>query len=181
MGIAPVTCSAECLTQVVTIVSVNEVHDAATTVCFEPAVNLFHQEVEQLTHVPSIVTNTTPSAKVVATVATITDVDPKAVVQELDTSPLPFINTSTWVVSDGEHGVLLVVSSNLAASAPTMRWVDCPIPAGDWVKPVTVAIDGADETHDTAIVERLHPPSFEHQPRPPPVQVLFNQIGRAHV
>ena len=176
----PVTCSTECSTQVITVTHVDEVHDATTTLRPERAVDINDKEVEKLIPAwapPTISTDTSLNKEFVPPVATTSNIDPKAVVQELDTSPLPSIDTSTPVVSDGEHGVLLVVSSNLAAPALTMRWAGCPVPASDWVKPLTATINSADETHDTAIAERLHLPSFEHQPWLPTVQVQFYHMG----
>ena len=76
----PVTCSTECSTQVDTIDSVDEVHDAATAVHLEPTVDPIHQADEQLTPVQataSIGTNTPSSAEIVTPVTTTTDVDPQ--------------------------------------------------------------------------------------------------------
>ncbi|KAI5020607.1 hypothetical protein ZWY2020_045495 [Hordeum vulgare] len=66
-----VTCLMECPTQVVTNTIVNEVNDTATTLRLEPAADLIHQEVLQLTLVPpiNINTNTTSTAVVVDVVS----------------------------------------------------------------------------------------------------------------
>ncbi|XP_044382064.1 uncharacterized protein [Triticum aestivum] len=153
----PATCSTECLTQVASIASVGEVHDAATAAQLEPVDDHIHQEV---------------ASEIITPVATTTEVNPKTSVQELDDSPLPCSNNSTQVVSEADHIVVLLVPNNLAALAPSKCLAECSAYVGDWVKPLTATIDSVDETHDTPIAERLHPPSFErHQPW------RFNHMG----
>ncbi|KAF6988306.1 hypothetical protein CFC21_005869 [Triticum aestivum] len=117
----PVTCSTECPTEVVTIARVDEVHAATTTVRLEPAVDLIHQEVVPIMTVhatPAIGTSTT---KVLPPVATTTDVDSKASVQELDALT---VNT-TPVTSEVDHTVVHNVSSDLTASTLTMCSAQC--------------------------------------------------------
>ncbi|KAI5015965.1 hypothetical protein ZWY2020_005592 [Hordeum vulgare] len=97
---APVTSSTECLTQVYAVSSFAKIHDTATTVHSELALDLIHQEVEQTTTAQA-----TPSIGTRASLyrrgrpshgdhKSTTNVDPKASMQELDDSPLPSFNTS---------------------------------------------------------------------------------------
>ena len=109
--------------------------------------------------------------------ATTTEVNPKTSVQELDDSPLPCSNNSTQVVSEADHIVVLLVPNNLAAPAPSKCLAECSAYVDHRVKPLTAIINSAGETHDTAITECLHPPSFEHQPWLPTVQVQFYHMG----
>ncbi|XBH94637.1 hypothetical protein VPH35_085363 [Triticum aestivum] len=136
---APVTCSTECSTQVDAIVRFNEAHEAATTIRLGPLVDLVHQEVEQLAPVQataSIRTGTPSTVEVVPPVAAITDVDPKASVQERDDSPLPSINTLTPAATEMDHIMVLIVSSSLTALAPTKCSTEYAVHVGDWVKPL---------------------------------------------
>ncbi|KAM3312928.1 hypothetical protein ACQJBY_032596 [Aegilops geniculata] len=120
--IAPFTCMMECLTQIDVVASVDEVHDTATTIHSELRVDLILREVEQPTTAqatPSISTGASSTAKVVPPVATTTDVDPRASVQELDDSPLPYFNTFPLAASELDYNIILFVSSNLTAPPPT--------------------------------------------------------------
>lgn len=137
----PITCSTECSTEVVAINSVDEVHDAATTVHSEPAVNLSHTEVAQLIPVQA-----TPSAAATT-----------------DTIPSVAMAATTAAMA--------------AKTALTKCSAEVPAHASDWVQPLIATIDSVDETHDTATTERLHPPSLEHQPWLPPVQLQIKFKG----
>ncbi|KAE8802963.1 hypothetical protein D1007_21158 [Hordeum vulgare] len=129
---AHVTCSTKGPTQVITVTNIDKVHSAATTVRIEPGVDLFHQEVKQLTHAPSISANTTTSTtKVVTTIVTITDIDPKATLLEVGASPLPSINASTPEAREGDHSIILDVYDNLTTLTPTTCSTECPDPEID--------------------------------------------------
>ncbi|VAH91644.1 unnamed protein product [Triticum turgidum subsp. durum] len=111
----------ECSTKVDVVASVDEVHDTTTTAPSELGDDLILREVEQPTTAqatPSIGTASS-TAKVVPPVATTTDVDPRASMQELDDSPLPYFNTFPPAASELDYNIVLFVSSNLTAPPPT--------------------------------------------------------------
>ena len=83
---APINCSVDGSTQVSTVVSLNEIQDATTTVHPEPMVDLIHQEV---------------AVEIVTLVPTTNNVSPKTSVQERDDSPLPSIQ---WITARNGGG-----------------------------------------------------------------------------
>ena len=124
---APINCSVDGSTQVSTVVSLNEIQDATTTVHPKPMVDLIHQEV---------------AAEIVTLVPTTTNVSPKTSVQERDDSPLPSIHTSNQIASEADHSAVLIVPSNLVAPEPAKCSAECPVHVEQqpWPSPVQVKI-----------------------------------------
>nr|XP_040247022.1 uncharacterized protein LOC120965401 [Aegilops tauschii subsp. strangulata] len=167
----PVTCSTECSTQVDTIDSVDEVHDAATAVHLEPTVDPIHQAVEQLAPVQataSIGTNTPSCDEVVSPVTTTTDVDPKAGVQELDALS---VDTSTQLTSKADHDVALIIRSDPAPPVLTRCSTDGLLQDGEWVKPVHLV-----DRSKTSCLPPIQQ-GIGQQPWPSPVQVRTRHNG----
>ncbi|XBH68345.1 hypothetical protein VPH35_096537 [Triticum aestivum] len=166
----PVTCSTECSTQVDTIDSVDEVHDAATTVHLEPTVDPVHQAVEQLAPVQataSIGTNTPSCAEVVSPVTTTTDVDPNAGMQELDALSG---DTATQLMSKADHDVALIIRSDPALPVLTMCSTDGLLQDGEWLKPVRLV-----DMSKTSCLPPIQQ-GIGQQPWPPPVRVRTRYI-----
>ncbi|KAE8809299.1 LON peptidase N-terminal domain and RING finger protein 1 [Hordeum vulgare] len=182
-----VTSSTECLTQVYAVSSFAKIHDTATTVHSELALDLIHQEVEQTTTAqatPSIGTRASLYRQGRPPMVTTTNVDPKASMQELDDSPVPSFNTSPPATRKLDHSFC----SNVTTPAPTNYSAEFPAHEIDLVNPLITATDApTSATCPTGVLdhlcdERMRPSYTEQQQGPPPVpvQIFVNNATLFH-